>query len=81
LGLEFGEGVVAAVARVDIEDDDTGDLTGGDSHVTLRVTGPPPFDLFDISRCVLNAVWGLRMFARGVAVGLAACTTLVWRLD
>jgi hypothetical protein len=71
--LEFSESIVAAVTRVDIEDDDTGDRAGSDGDIAVGMAGPPRFDLLGIERCVVNAVCGAWMFARVCAVGFAAC--------
>ena len=52
----LGEGVVATVARVDVEDDEAASSSCGDGEVQVVAALEPLANLLGVRRCVVNAV-------------------------
>jgi hypothetical protein len=65
-GLQGAQGVVAALAGININDRQG--AAGRDANVGIRPPRPPRSDLFGIGRRVLYAVFGARMLPRVSAV-------------
>ena len=71
LPLEFNERFVATVARVDVNDSESG-CAARDSPVAMRVSFQPCFDLLGVNGRRLKTVDGERVFARVAALGATA---------
>jgi hypothetical protein len=56
LGLKIGEGVITAVVRVDVHNDETAGSAGSNSHARIRPPIPPLGDLFGLRGRRLEAI-------------------------
>lgn len=61
---EVGEGIVAVMARIDIESDDARSGAHSDSYVSPRILSPPSVDLLGLSSSFLETVLGQGVLAR-----------------
>jgi hypothetical protein len=74
LGFQVLDGEVAAMAGIDIQDEQAADGAGRDAEIGVRPAGPPLVKGRGVGRGVVEAMGGPRMLAGVGAVGMAAAT-------